>query len=130
MPGNMSDSRPPPLTHADALDRKMDHLAEMIGNVQETVETRSADMQAIRVAVRDGIVAAASDPAVWAIAVESASAVIHQRAKAEAGTWLFGGIKTLLSRVFWVLALGLAIYMVGGWSALVSFVKNGVFPGA
>lgn len=118
----------PPITPMQALDRKLDGLAEMIGNAHEAIESKSADMQAIRIAVRDGIVAAASDPEVWAVAIDSAASVIHQRARAEAGTWLFGGIKTFFSRVAWVMLLGLVIYLVGGWSALVSFLKNGALP--
>ena len=41
------------------------------------------------------------------------------------GGWLFGGIGAALSKAAWMVIIGLAIYLVGGWSALASFVKSG-----
>ena len=38
---------------------------------------------------------------------------------------LFGGIGAALSKLAWAVIIGLAIYLVGGWSALASFVKSG-----
>lgn len=75
----------------------------------------------IREAVRDGISQAISDPLNWAHAVGA----IHDHAQKQAGTWLFGGLRVLVSRVLWVALAALAIYMVGGWAALVAFFKAG-----
>ena len=69
-----------------------------------------------------GFQRAVADPATWA----SASAGLRKHATAEAGGWLLGGLKVLLSRAMWVLVAGMAIYMIGGWSALVSFFKAGL----
>jgi hypothetical protein len=114
----------PPITPAQALDRKMDHLAEMVGNLQEAVENRTPTDEALRIAVRDGIVAAASDPVVWSVAIGT----LRKQAQAEAGGWLFGGLGAFFSRLAWVFIIGLGIYLIGGWSALVGFVKHGTVP--
>ncbi len=116
------DSRPP--TPMEALDRKMDALAEMIGNVHETVENRTPDELALRAAVRDGIVAAASDSHVWSVAIET----LQGQAQKQAGGWLLGGIKAVFVRLAWVFVIGLGIYLIGGWSALVAFLKHGSTP--
>lgn len=116
-----TDPGPSTLTPQQALDRKMDALADMIGNVHELVERRTPSDEAVRVAVRDGIVAAASDREVWATAIGT----LREQAKSEAGGWLFGGIKSFFTRVAWILVIGLGIYLVGGWSALVAFLKHG-----
>ncbi len=116
----MPDTRPP-LTHAEALDLKMDALADMIGNVHELVESRSPNEEALRTAVRDGIVAAASDPHVWSVAIET----LKGQAQSQAGGWLIGRVKSFISTILWVFVLGMLVYMMGGWSALVTFLKHG-----
>lgn len=116
----MVDTRPP-ASAQEIIENKMDYLAEMIGNVHELVEQRSPNDQALRAAVRDGIVAAASDPDVWAVAINTLRSQMHH----EAGSWLFGGVRAFFSRLMWVCLIGLGIYMLGGWSALVAFVKTG-----
>jgi hypothetical protein len=115
----MTDSTPP--TPQQALDRKMDYLAEMIGDVHQLVDKRSPSEEALRAAVRDGIVAAASDPDVWSVAL----ATLRAQANSEAGSWLFGGVRAFLSRVAWLCLIGLGIYLVGGWAALMAFIKTG-----
>ena len=112
---------PTPLPAHQALDRKLDYLAEMVGDVHELVDKRSPNEEALRAAVRDGIVAAASDPDVWAVAITSLRSQMHH----EAGSWLFGGVRAVFSRLMWVCLIGLGIYMLGGWSALIAFVKTG-----
>lgn len=76
----------------------------------------------MRAAVAEGIRDAVSDPQLWAAAIVA----IQQHAKAEAGGWLFGGIRAALSRLAWVLVIGLSVYLLGGWSALVAFFKAGI----
>lgn len=117
----MTDPGPSTLTPTQALDRKMDALADMVGELHELVENRSPNEEALRIAVRDGIVAAASDPAVWSVAIGT----LRKQAQSEAGGWLFGGLGALFSRLAWVLLIGLGIYLIGGWSALVAFLKHG-----
>lgn len=71
-------------------------------------------------ATAEGIQTAARDPLTWAAASEG----LKLHATAEAGGWLLGGVRLMFSRLMWILVLGLAIYLVGGWSALVAFVKG------
>lgn len=116
-----ADGGPSTLTPQQILERKMDYLAEMVGDLQQSVEERSPTNEALRVAVRDGIVAAASDPEVWSVAIGT----LRQQAQAEAGGWLFGGLKAFLSKLAWIAVVVVAIYLVGGWSAVVAFLKTG-----
>jgi hypothetical protein len=118
----------PALTPQQVVERKLDGLAEMIGAAHEAVESRQIDVDAIRIAVRDGIVAAASDREVWKLALDTLVPVARQHAQAEAGGWLLGGIKAFLSKLAWVAVIGVGIYLLGGWSALVAFFKHGSVP--
>lgn len=103
-----TESVPPRRFIVDESATDMERLAVMMG-------------AQIREAVRDGISQAISDPLNWAHAVGA----IHEHAQKQAGTWLFGGLRVLVSRALWVALAGLAIYMIGGWSALVAFFKTG-----
>jgi hypothetical protein len=118
----------PALTPQQVVERKLDGLAEMIGAAHEAVESRQIDVDAIRIAVRDGIVAAASDREVWKLALDTLVPVARQHAQAEAGGWLLGGIKAFLSKLAWVAVIGMGIYLLGGWAALVAFFKHGSVP--
>jgi len=118
------EAGPSTLTPQQVLERKMDYLAEMVGDLHQQVEQRSPDAMALRAAVRDGIVAAASDPEVWSVAIGT----LRQQAQSEAGGWLFGGLAAFFSKLAWVLVIGLGIYLVGGWSALAAFLKHGSTP--
>ena len=75
----------------------------------------------MRDAVSEGIRDAVSDPELWAAAIVA----IQKHAKAEAGGWLFGGVRMALSKLAWFAVIGLAVYLLGGWSALVAFFKSG-----
>jgi hypothetical protein len=72
-------------------------------------------------AVARGIRTAVSDPSVWSAALLA----MQSHAKTEAGGWLLGGIKAALSRMAWVVIIGLSVYMVGGWAALAALFKSG-----
>ena len=71
-------------------------------------------------AVEAAIMRAAASEAMWS----AASTAIQRMAKSEAGGWLFGGLAAMLRRVLWVLLFGVAIYMVGGWTALLGAIKS------
>jgi hypothetical protein len=73
----------------------------------------------LRDAVADGFRDAISDPAFW----DAAMTAIQSRAQQEAGGWLLGGVKKFLQKVAWILVIGLGVYLVGGWAALVAFFK-------
>lgn len=75
--------------------------------------------RAIAAAVEAGIIRAVSNPDLWA----AATAAIQQQAKARAGGWLFSGLSAMLSRLGWFLMLGVAVYTLGGWSALAGAFK-------
>lgn len=79
----------------------------------------------IRIAVADGIREAMRDPQLWA----SVLAALQLHAQSQAGGWLFGGLRAVLSKVAWLLTIGMAVYLVGGWSALASLFKATLFGG-
>ena len=97
-------------------------LMKEVLRVQDAITEVKGDAltaQDVRDAVANGLRSAFADPATWAAAV----AAIQKHTQAEAGAWLFSGVRTLLSRVAWVVVIGMGIYMLGGWTALSSFVK-------
>ena len=98
-----------------------DYLAEQIARHDDELEQlcRNTSAQAIAAAVEDGIMRAASNPALLA----AASAAIQSQAKARAGGWLFQGIGAIFSRAGWIVLAVLAVYILGGWSAVVAMVK-------
>lgn len=73
----------------------------------------------MRDAVADGIRAAVSDPKLWTAAGEA----MQQRAASATGGWLIGGARAAISRLGWLVFIGLGIYMVGGWGALAAAWK-------
>jgi hypothetical protein len=73
----------------------------------------------LREAVSEGFRDAISDPAFW----DAAMTAIQSRAQQEAGGWLLGGVKKFLQKAAWILVIGLGLYLVGGWAALVAFIK-------
>lgn len=104
--------------------------AQLLAAIQAT----SDDVEALRGdtltskmvsrAVAEGIKSAMSDPEVWSAAVMA----IQAHAKSEAGGWLFGGLRAILSRVGWILVIGGGVWLVGGWSALAALWKSGAHP--
>lgn len=72
-------------------------------------------------AVALGIKAAVSDPDMWEAAVKA----MRTKAQSEAGSWLFGGVRSVLAKVGWLLVAVLGIYLVGGWAGVVAFFKTG-----
>lgn len=73
----------------------------------------------IRDAVRDGIRDAVADPELWA----AAGAAMRSQAQSAAGGILLGGLRELVRRIAWVLAIAGGVYLIGGWSALAALVK-------
>lgn len=80
-----------------------------------------SDPEAWHAASADGIKRVLSDPETW----HAASSGLKKHATAEAGGWLLGGVRLVFSRLMWLCVAGLAIYLIGGWSALVAFFKSG-----
>lgn len=75
----------------------------------------------LRDAVAQGIREAVSDPELWTQMLKA----VQAHAQQEAGGWLFGGIKAAISKATWLLVIGTGIYMLGGWTGLVAFIKSG-----
>lgn len=71
-------------------------------------------------AVKLGLMQAVADPQFWT----AAQAAMQQHAKVEAGGWLLGGLKLVISRLFWFVLAGIVIYNAGGWSALAVWFKG------
>lgn len=90
--------------------------------MEREVERRAREAQAemIAQAVTAGIRAAVADPAMW----QAGSEAMERMWRDKAGGWLLGNLKALASRVAWVAAIGLAVYAMGGWSALMALIKG------
>jgi hypothetical protein len=84
------------------------------------VDQRALDVEEIEKAVARGIQLAMSDPKLW----EAAGSAMRAHAHATAGGWLIGGAVTLSKRLAWAVTILAGIYFLGGWSAVVAFVKT------
>lgn len=104
--------------HAE--DKFRAHVIDQLGELREAMGD-VATPAAIKQAVEDGTRSALANPETWA----SAMAGIQKAAQQEAGGWLFGGIRAFFSKAAWVLLIGLGVYLLGGWTALVAFLKGG-----
>lgn len=101
-------------------DHADDYIASQIGRLDEELAAlKTANAHAIAAAVEAGIMRAVSNPELWA----SASVAIQQQAKARAGGLLFSGLGALFSRLGWLIMAGVAIYTLGGWTALAGAFK-------
>ena len=76
--------------------------------------------QAITEAVAAGIRQAVSDPAMW----DAAGKAMREQAQSAAGGWLIGGVRALITRLAWVVAILVGVYLLGGWGAVVALVKG------
>ena len=81
--------------------------------------------EAVSEAIRAGMTAAVASPEFWSASLKA----IQSHAQSEAGGWLLGGIKSLLSRVFWAAVILGGIYVIGGPHATFVFIKS-IFTGA
>lgn len=98
-------------------------VIDQLGDIKEQVNTMSeAALTAadVRRAVADGFMDAISSDAFWPAITNGMQRQAHQRA----GGWLFGGLRELFSKLAWLFVIGLGIYLVGGWTALVAFFKS------
>ena len=109
-----------------AHEKAEDYLAGQIGRIDdELVAMRLANSRAIASAVEDGIMRAVSNPDLWA----AASVAIQQQARSRAGGWLFSGIGAVFSKLGWFVMAGVAIYTLGGWTALAGAFKAWLMGG-
>lgn len=71
-------------------------------------------------AVVAGNIATVQSPEFWA----ALFAGLHKNTREYAGGWLFGGLRALLSRIGWLILFGVALWIVGGPSAIVAAIKG------
>jgi len=83
-------------------------------------EARLLELTEVEMAVARGIRRAVSDPALW----EAAGTAMRAQAQSTAGGWLLGGLASVFQRVAWVVVIMAGVYLLGGWAALVAFVKS------
>lgn len=78
----------------------------------------------VRDAVAEGIRIAVSDPRLWSDAL----AAMQAHAQQQAGGWLLGWVKALISKALLFVVIGLGVYALGGWGALAAFFKTTTPP--
>lgn len=108
-------------------DQMAAHTIDQLGHIKEVVTDLHASaltQEAVRHAMADGLFDAINRPEFW----PTLSSGLQRHARDEAGGWLLGSLKTALSRVLLFTVIGLLVYLVGGWTALVSFFKSGTHP--
>ena len=101
-------------------------MAEVLRLQDEVTHVRGEALTEdhVRRAIRDGIAEAVADPRVWSAAVEA----MKTHAQQEAGGWLLGNLRTFFGKLLLFVVLGMAVYMTGGWSALVAYFKTAPTP--
>lgn len=96
-------------------------VGRMLGGIVALRGDQSELLAAIEQAVAAGIRRAVTDPSIWAEAGEA----MRTQAQSAAGGWLIGGVRSLVTRAAWVIAAIAAVYALGGWGAVVAFLKAG-----
>jgi len=86
----------------------------------ELAAMKQANAEAIAAAVEAGIMAAASNPALW----QAAGAAMRQQAQSAAGGWLLGGLFKALKQVAWIAVFVLAAYQFAGWAGVMGLLKT------
>ena len=98
-----------------------DYLAGQIGRLDdELAALKRANATAIAAAVKDGIRQAVADPALW----EAAGVAMRVQAQSAAGGWLLGGLRAMVTRAAWVIAILAGVYALGGWGAVIALLKG------
>lgn len=105
----------PPPTTTDVYDALLTLQDQVTAGRGEALQADT-----VAQAVKLGLMQAVADPQFWT----AAQAAMQQHAKVEAGGWLLGGLKGLLSKVFWFALAGIVVYNAGGWSALAVWFKG------
>jgi len=90
-----------------------------LGSELQKLEDKTLSAAAISDAVASGMKQAVSSPDFW----DAGFAAMSQRTKSAAGGFLIDGMWGAVRRVSWFVMAGFAVYLAGGWSALVSLFK-------
>jgi hypothetical protein len=102
------------------------HVIEKLGNLHESVEniapaaTEEAMKRAFSAALHEFI----ESDRTW----EKCSEKVSSLAQKQVGTWLVGGLKTALLRIFWLGIGAIVIYHYFGWAGVLSVFKSGHTP--
>lgn len=92
---------------------------QYVGEELARLEGRMLSSNAIKDAVANGMMQAVGDPAFF----DAAFRAMGERTTTAAGGFILGGVRGLFSKVFWFGLAGVAVYIAGGWGALVSMFK-------
>lgn len=76
-------------------------------------------------ALQQGLITAASDPDTWSAAIRG----MRSATERHAGRLMFGVVWGTLRRAVAVVAIGMLIYSLGGWTALTAFIKSAFASG-
>lgn len=100
-----------------------DLMREVLRLQDQVTESRgeALNLQAVEEAMARGIHRAVSNPDTWRDALKA----MQTHAQTEAGGWLLGWLKSLLSKALLFVVIGLGVYALGGWSALLALFKSG-----
>ena len=101
-------------------DRFKAHVVDQLGELREAVgqiPTAEQIGQSVAMHMRTML----RDPDTWADASEG----MTEAAQRQAGRWLIGGVRKGISKLAWVVVIGLVVYQLGGWTALLALLKSG-----
>jgi hypothetical protein len=105
-------------------EAERNHIVDQLGDIKELatdIADRTLTRDDVRDAIAEGLLRAIRHDEFW----PALTTGMQRHAQAEAGGWLFGSLKAAMSKAAMFLLLGLLLYLVGGWSALVAFFKSG-----
>jgi len=97
-----------------AIQSRDDAITALRGDVLDMPERIGREVQAANMRT-------VSDPAFWA----AVGTALRREARDQAGGFLWDGVRNALRWAAWFLLIGVGVYLVGGWGALVALVKGG-----
>jgi hypothetical protein len=100
-----------------AIQSRDDAVTALRGDVLEMPER-------IGQAVQDANMRTVSDPAFWA----AAGTALRREARDQTGGIVLAGARRALHWVTWITLVGVSVYLIGGWSALVALFKGAFVP--
>lgn len=120
----MATRRPPPVEDLGPETEPMTiaALADRIDGLH--VELRQLPIE-LTSALQKGLITAASDPDTWAAAIRG----MRSATERHAGRMMFGVVWGTLRRVAAIVAIGMLIYSIGGWTALSGLLKSAFASG-
>lgn len=112
----------PPDAGPDTEPMTIAALADRIDGLH--VELRQLPIE-LTSALQQGLITAASDPDTWAAMVRGARSATERHA----GRWVLGSVWAMTRKGLLLLALGMIVYSVGGWTALTALFKSAFAAG-